>query len=85
MILKQDCQIAGTSLEPLLPLYRCYKGTRLIAETNGKNVKDWIIRSQFSLRKWFNEYKVVEFSILLNSKMYSTFDRNVKEYCKMFT
>jgi hypothetical protein len=46
MFLRQDCQIAGTSLEPLLPLYRLYKGTRLMAETNGKNVKDWIIRSQ---------------------------------------
>lgn len=41
-------QIAGTSLESLLPLSygNILKGTRLIAEPNGNNVKNWTIRSQ---------------------------------------
>lgn len=37
---------AGNSLEPLLPpLHRkMLRGTRLIAEPNGNNAKDWTIR-----------------------------------------
>ncbi len=44
----QHSQIAGKPLEPLLPLHRgnYYEGTRLIAVPNGKNAKDWAIRSQ---------------------------------------
>ena len=46
----QHDQIAGTPLEPLLPLW-CWKmlrGSRLIADPDGNNVKDWAIRSQAS-------------------------------------
>ncbi len=44
----QHSQIAGKPLQPLLPLYNgnIYRGTRLIAVPNGKNAKDWVIRSQ---------------------------------------
>jgi hypothetical protein len=43
-------QIAGNPLQPLLPLQigNYFGGTRLIAVPNGKNAKDWAIRSQAS-------------------------------------
>jgi hypothetical protein len=44
------CLVAGSPLEPLLPLWyrNMLRGSRLIAEPDGKNVKDWVIRSATS-------------------------------------
>ena len=46
--LKQHDQIAGNLLRAFTTtsLWKHLEGTRLIAEPNGKNVKDWAIRSQ---------------------------------------
>jgi hypothetical protein len=44
----QDCQIAGTPFRVFTTtlLWKHFKGTQLIADPNGKNVKNWAIRSQ---------------------------------------
>jgi hypothetical protein len=41
-------KLRGTALEPLTTTFRWkhLKGSRLIAEPDGKNVEDWAIRSQ---------------------------------------
>ena len=47
-ILEQRDQIAGNHLRAFTTTchWKQFQGTRLIAEPNGNNVKDWAIRSQ---------------------------------------